>query len=252
MNKEKKTILIVGASSGLGRKIAARYAELGWKVGVCARREDALRQFADAYPGTVMFRTLDVTAPGSADILKDFIGELGGVDVLLYAAGCGWNNPGLDVAFDERTVQTNVVGFTRIINAAFEWFVANPSPDGSKRQLCAITSIAGTKGIGISATYSATKRYQNTYLECLAQLARTRRARLDITDIRPGFVDTALLDTSVRKYPMLMSVDYAAKRIVRAIDRRRKIAWIDWRWHIVVCLWRLIPRCVWTRIHLDF
>ena len=251
MKNDSGTIVIVGASSGLGRSVAETYARRGWKVGVCARRETELRKIAESFPGRIEILALDVTAPDSASRFSDFVAHIGGADVILYAAGCGWNNPLLKTAEDERTVQTNVVGFTRIVNAAFDIFDRFPTPSGRKGQLCAITSIAGTKGIGISATYSASKRYQNTYLESLAQLARIRRVNVDITDIRPGFIDTALLDTTAHHYPMLMRVDYASRRIVRAIDRRRKVAYIDGRWHAVVVGWRLIPRWLWIRLRLS-
>lgn len=251
MTKNKTgTIIIVGASSGLGRTIARTYAARGWKVGVCARREQPLRELADEFPSLVEWQTLDVTTTDSGRQFIDFVRCLGGVDIVLYAAGCGWNNPMLEPDDDERTVATNVDGFTRIVNAAFTWFAQNTTPSGRRAQLCAITSIAGTKGIGISATYSATKRYQNTYLQALSQLANTRRVDLSVTDIRPGFIDTALLDTSAHHYPMLMDVDYAARRIVRAIDRRWRIAYVDWRWHAVVMAWRLIPSCLWRNLKL--
>lgn len=245
-----RTILIVGASSGLGQQIALTYAARGWKVGICARREQPLRQMAQTYPDQIRYRVLDVTRPDSVDTLLELIRELDGIDIILYAAGCGWNNPELISAKDQATIATNVDGFTRIVNAAFTYFADNATPSRTKAQICAITSIAGTKGIGISATYSATKRYQNTYLQALSQLARTRRLDIDITDIRPGFIDTDLLDTQAHKYPMLMNVDYAARRIVRAIDRRRKIAYIDSRWHAVVIAWRLIPNPLWRRLKL--
>lgn len=243
-------IVIVGASSGLGQAVAEAFAGMGWRVGVCARREEPLRELARRWPDNVVWRTLDVTAEDSARQFAEFVEGMGGMDAVLYAAGCGWNNPMLDGRQDERTVDTNVVGFTCIVNAAFDIFAKKGTPSGQKGRLCAISSIAGTKGIGISATYSATKRYQNTYLECLAQLAHTRGISLSVTDIRPGFIDTALLDTSAHRYPMLMSVDYAARRIVRAILKRRHVAYVDWRWHVVVCLWRLIPRPLWRILKL--
>lgn len=252
MNENKPTILIIGASSGLGRETALYYARQGYKVGVCARRSEPLAALAAECPQNIHWTTLDVTAHDCRERLMSFIDRLGGIDIALYAAGCGWNNPNLNVAEDNRTVQTNVVGFTTAINALFDYFADRQGHTTRyKPQLCAITSIAGTKGIGISATYSASKRYETTYLEALSQLAKYRKIAVDITDIRPGFIDTALLDTTAHRYPMLMSVDYAAKRIVRAINRRKRVAYVDWRWHIVVMLWRLIPRWLWTRLKLS-
>lgn len=250
MKPNKGNILIIGASSGLGKAIAARYASQGWKVGVCARREGPLRELHRQYPDCITWCTLDVTAEDAAQRFRDFADSLGGVDVVLYAAGCGWNNPMLREADDERTVNTNVVGFTRIANAVFNYFAGKMPPYMPRGRFAAITSVAGTKGIGISATYSATKRYQWTYLEALAQLATVRKVPLDITDIRPGFIDTPLLDTATHSYPMLMRVDYAVRRIVRAIERGRKVACIDWRWAAVVAVWKAIPRRLWIRLRI--
>lgn len=246
------TIVVVGATSGLGRAVATAYAARGWRVGVCGRREDALRELAALWPDKVSVCRLDVTHPDSAALFRQFIERLGGIDILFYAAGCGWNNPMLDTANDDTTVRTNVDGFTRIVGTTFNWFATHGPLTLKKGALCAITSIAGTRGIGISATYSASKRYQTTYLDALSQLARVRGVRLTVTDIRPGFVDTALLDSATRRYPMLMSVDYAAKKIVKAVDRRRRVAYIDWRWHAIVLLWRLIPLRIWRRLKLKF
>lgn len=82
-------------------------------------------------------------------------------------------------------------------------------------------SIAGTKGLGIAPAYSATKRFQNTYIQCLAQLSAMTRANITFTDIRPGFVDTDLLRSG--NYPMLMRPEKTARMIVDAL--RRKNAW---------------------------
>lgn len=251
MNKPGK-IIVVGASSGIGQRIAEHYAAEGWMTGVCARREEPLRSMAEQFGGRVSYRILDVTAPDSARSFRDFVDSMGGVDVVVYAAGCGWNNPDLDTAKDERTVDTNVVGFTRIINTAFDIFKTRGASTMARGQIAAITSIAGAKGIGISATYSATKRYQWTYLESLAQLARIQDVSVDITDIRPGFIDTPLLDTATRRYPMLMSLDHAVPLILKAIRRRRHVAVIDRRWAVVTALWRRIPRFIWRRLKLSF
>lgn len=248
--KQTGTLVIVGASSGLGHEIARIYARRGWLVGVCARRSEPLKDLEAEFPDNIRWETLDVTAPDSHTRLLGFIDRLKGIDMLLYAAGCGWNNPTLNIEKEENTVGTNVVGFTRIIGTVFNYMSEHATPSGRSPRICAITSIAGTKGLGISATYSASKRYQNTYLESLSQLARMRKTHIKITDIRPGFIDTALLDTSAHRYPMLMNVGYAARRIVRAIDRGRHTAYIDTRWHVVVALWRLIPGWLWRRLNI--
>ena len=112
--------------------------------------------------------------------------------------------------------------------------------------LAAISSIAGTKGLGAAAAYSASKRYQNTYLDALAQLSRMQRLDIRITDIRPGFVDTPLLREG--KYPMLMRPEKVAARIVRALEQRKRRIVIDRRYAVLVFFWRLIPEWLWERL----
>lgn len=241
-----KRIIIVGASSGLGERIAADFASADYSVGICARRGEPLKALRDRFPNNIVYETLDVTASDAVERFRRLIDRLGGLDTLLYAAGCGWNNPQLDPEFDMRTVRTNVDGFTAIVHDAFAYFRDN----GLSGQIAAITSIAGTRGLGVSATYSASKRYQWNLLEALDQLARQQHLDIAITDIRPGFIDTPLLATATRRYPMLMTIDRVAPLIERAILRRRRIVTVDWRWRILGLLWRRIPRFIWRRIKL--
>ena len=240
-----KRIVIIGASSGLGRGIALAFARKGWRVGVAARREEALRELRDSFPDLIEYQVIDTSAPDAPRLLDSLIERLGGMDVFLQAAGCGAQNPALADAPERLTGATNCIGFTAMVDAAYRYFRANPGDN--KPQIAAITSVAGTKGLGMAPAYSASKAYQSVYLTALEQLAHIQHTPLSFTDIRPGFIATDLLgsDTS---YPMLMSPAYAIPRIVRAIERRRRVAVIDWRWWWLVKAWRLIPRRLWVRI----
>ncbi len=240
-----KKLIVVGASSGMGMRIATDFARLGWRVGIAARREDRLREIRNLYPDRIEYMAIDVTADDAVDRFNNLIELTGGMDYMLYAAGCGWQNPELDTARDRSTLEVNVVGFTRIINAAYTYFrdTANRRPG----HIAAITSVAGTKGIGISATYSASKRYQWTYLQALDQLAHIQHVDVAITDIRPGFVDTPLL-VQGKDYPMEMSIAYAAPRIERAMPTGRRVAEVDARWAVATALWKAIPDCIWRHL----
>lgn len=241
-----KRIVIIGASSGIGLESALIFAHKGWKVGVAARHAGNLRALKNQYPRNIEYSTIDITADDAPVKLLELVDSLGGMDVLFHTAGIGWSNPQLDLDKDLATVKTNAEGFVRIIDTAYRYFADKKI----RGQIAAITSVAGTKGIGVSAAYSATKRFQNTYLESLEQLAAIDGVDIRFTDIRPGFVRTALLAPE-RKYPMLMQVDYAAKRIVRAIIDRKHIAYIDGRWGVLVFLWRLIPHFLWRRLKIS-
>ena len=151
----------------------------------------------------------------------------------------------MEIDIELNTVKTNTLGFTHIVDTAFNYF-RNRSNDETPGQIAVISSIAGTMGLGIAPSYSATKRYQRHYIDALEQLAHFEKVNVKFTDIRPGFVDTPLLN-NCRKFPMLMSVEYATPRIVKAILRRKRVSIIDWRWRIVVAFWHLFPRCIWRR-----
>lgn len=239
-------IIIIGASSGLGRQTALDFAARGWRVGVAARREDKLKEITSEAPDSIVSEAIDVTEDDAVERFHSLIERCGGMDVMLYAAGVGYQDPDIDEKILDSTLMTNTVGFARILTAAYKYFLKKNQPG----QIAAITSIAATKGIGISAAYSATKRFEQTFIDALDQLAHTQKANIRFTDIRPGFIRTALLSDS-RSYPMEMTVGQVVPKIVRAILKRRRVVTIDFRWRVVVFFWRLIPRWLWNRLHLD-
>lgn len=242
-----KRIIVIGASSGMGRRVAEDFAKAGWRVGIAARNEERLREVKDIFPERVTYSVIDVTAQDAVKKFEDLIEQIGGMDILLFAAGTGWYNPELNTGKDEATIGVNITGFTRIVNAAFRYFAATANV--SRGRIAAITSVAGVKGLGVSAAYSASKRYQWTYLQALDQLAHSRHVNVSITDIRPGFVDTPLLHGN-RNYPMLMTVDYVAPMIEKAIMQRRRVVTIDSRWRVVSALWKAIPSCIWPYLDI--
>lgn len=244
-----KKIVIIGASSGLGQRMAMDFASAGWRVGIASRREAPLQAIKDAYPENVAYSVIDVTHVDAPKKFLDLIELIDGMDILLFAAGVGFQDPELDDTRLDTTLQTNVVGFARIVAAAYKYYrdTANVRPG----QIAAITSVAGLKGIGVSAAYSSSKRFQQMFLNSLDQLAHQQHVNVKFTDIRPGFIRTPLLKEG-KPYPLLMTVDYAAPLIERAILNRRRVAVIDSRWAVVTGLWRLIPQCVWKHIAINF
>ena len=183
-----KRIVIIGATSGIGKETALLFARRGWRVGAVGRRENLLMQLKASMPTAFETQVLDVTATDAPEQLDQLIRKLGGMDVFLLCSGIGTQNPSLQPEPELHTATTNVGGFIRMTTAAFNYFKAQGGG-----HLAAITSIAGTKGLGIAPAYSATKRFQNNYLDALAQLARMQHLHIRVTDIRPGFVDTDLI-----------------------------------------------------------
>lgn len=238
-----KRIVIVGASSGLGKEIALIFLEKGWKVGIASRNIEALKEIEKLYPQSAVSQQIDINNEDAIINLENLIKELGGIDVYFHSSGIGSQNTLIDINTEISTCKTNVLGFTRMVDYMYNYFKAN----NITGQICVISSIAGTKGLGVSPAYSATKRFQNTYIECLEQLSNMQKLNISFTDIRPGFVKTALLNDG-NNYPMLMDVKYAAKKIVSAVERKKRIAIVDWKYSILVKFWKLIPRWLWVRI----
>ena len=241
MNMKKKTI-VVGATSGIGLEVARLLASGGYEVGIAGRREERLRDIMRETEGIVAYRRIDVRSAEAPQQLLDMIRELGGIDLYFHSSGIGWQNGSLEADKEIATVETNGVGFTRMVTAAYNWF----ADSGKAGRIACITSIAGTKGLGAAPAYSATKRFQTHYLECLSQQARMRQLPVRITDIRPGFVATDLIAGS--NFPLQLSADSVAADIVKAVEKGREVVTIDWRYRLLVAFWRLLPRSLWVRL----
>ena len=251
----------MGATSGIGQEVARLLAANGYEVGIAGRREERLVQMAQATPGIVTHRQIDVTKEDAPTELQKLIEELGGMDLYFHSSGIGWENVALDADKELKTVETNGVGFVRMVSAAYNWFAEQRADEAKQRaegdeqragdkerkaRIACITSIARTRGLGTAPAYSATKRMQAHYLECLSQQARMRHLNIGITDIRPGFVATDLIAGS--HFPLQLKAEDVARTIVRAIERGSEVVTIDWRYRLLVAAWQLIPRWLWVRL----
>lgn len=235
----------MGATSGIGLEVVKVLASKGWQLGVAGRRDDVLQQLKDEVPQVMAVRAIDITRDDAPQLLQQLIDELGGIDLYFHSSGIGYQNPDLDADKELRTVETNAVGFTRMVDAMFNYFAQRPDHQG---HIAVISSIARTKGLGAAPAYSATKRYVSHYLECLSQLCTIRRLHhIHLHDIRPGFVRTPLIADGNR-YPMQLDPERVAQSIVRGIERDRSVITVDWRYRLLVAGWRLLPRWLWVRL----
>ena len=227
--KHKKAI-IMGATSGIGYETALILLRKGWTLGLAGRRTDLLGKIKATYPQQTYIKAIDVCQPEAPQLLQQLIDEMGGIDLYFHCSGIGHQNYNLNPEIEIRTLETNGTGFTRMITHIFHYFME--------------------KGQGhIAPAYSATKRFQNTYIDALEQLAHIHHKDIRFTDIRPGFVATSLLNDN-KKYPMLMRPDYAARIIVKALNGKKRVKVVNWRYSILVFFWQLIPRCIWKRMRV--
>lgn len=241
-----KRIVIIGASSGLGQRMAADFARVGCQVAVAARREEPLKELQKTYPDRIVYKAFDVTAPDAPARFLDLVEMNNGMDYCVYCAGTGFNDPLLDQAKTRTTLDVNCIGMAAITSAAYGYFRDTASVETG--HIAVITSVAGVQALGIAAAYSASKAFQQRYITALEQLAHQEGVNVRFTDIRPGFVDTPLLKGD--DYPMMMSVKDAARQIEIAVLRGRRVAYIDSRWGLVARMWQLVPTRAWVNIAL--
>ena len=205
---------------------------------VASGRADVAEEIATRQ---LFIRQIDITASDAPERLLGLVEEMGGMDMYIHSSGIGYKNMALDGRIERETVITNALGFTQMVDAAFDWF-----KERGGGHIAFISSVAGTKGLGAAPSYSATKRYQWIYAQALAQLSSIERYNISFTDIRPGFVATGFLGSS--KYPLLLEKHYVAQKIVKAILARKRSVIIDYKYKILCLFWRMIPNWLWERL----
>jgi len=243
MNRQSaRTAVIIGASSGIGEALAHELHRGGWRLGLLARRLDRLEALRETLAPETIVRGLDVGQPDAAAILEHLLDELGGVDLVIISAGTGHNNHDLRRELDVDTVTVNVLGFLALARAAMRHFLRR-----GRGHLVGISSIAALRGNGAGAAYAASKAFQSVYLDGLRDLARHSGHPIVVTEVQPGGVDTAMLKPD-RPLPPLVrrlfvaSPAKAAKQILRAVQKRKKHAYITRRYAPVAFILKLLPR----------
>lgn len=230
-----RAALIVGASSGIGEALARRLAAEGWRLGLAARRLDKLDTLAVEFGFGTVVSAMDLAAPDEARLRFDtLVEELGGADLIVVAAGTGHVNPDLQWIPERETISVNVLGFAAVAQRAMEYFL-----ERGRGHLVGVSSVAKLRADGDAAAYCASKAFVSTYLDGLRHKARTRKLPITVTEVCPGFVDTAMM--KAEKPFWVASPATAAECIHDAIQRRTSHAFVTRRWGIIGIVLRLLP-----------
>jgi short-subunit dehydrogenase len=223
MEPSSQKIIIIGATSGIGKKLAELYAEKGNQVGITGRRNELLKEIKNLFPGKIETECFDVTGNENISRINSLVEKLGGLDILIYSSGMGEPSKELNWKLDKITVDTNVNGFVEIANWGFNYFIQQ-----GYGKLVTISSVAANRGNSWAPAYSASKAFQSNYFEALAIKACRMKMRIGIICIEPGFIKTKMAKGN--KIFMALTVEKACRRIMVTIEKNKRKSYLSLRW----------------------
>ncbi len=235
-----KKAIVIGATSGIGWSLAQVLSRAGYRVGITGRRTAKLEELQREIGEDCFVQKMDVTRPQAEEQLNNLIGRMEQVDLIIYNAGVGYQNPELDVAKEIKTVATNVEGFTLLANLAMKYF-----KEQGGGHFVGISSIAAIRGNRKAPAYFASKSFISSYLAGLQQMVTHNKLPITVTDIKPGFVDTPMIDA--RNAYWVCTADQAAEQIVQAIRAKKNHAYITRRWRLVAWVLKCVPDFIFNR-----
>ena len=248
MDWSDQVVLITGASSGIGRGFALELARRGAKLGLVARRAELLEEIVGEMQPQERAHALAAAADvqdalstrAAAELL---IEKFGRIDVLIANAGVGVTNPGteFDAGKLASVINVNVIGAANSVAAVLPEMVAR-----GRGQLVAISSLAAYRGLPKSAAYCASKAGVSAMFESL-RLDLAPRG-ITVTIIHPGFIKTPLTADRQAKLPWLLECDDAVRKMLRAIEKRKKSYAFPWQLASLVRLGMLMPNFVYDWI----
>ena len=230
-----KNAVVFGATSGIGMELAKILVLNGYKVLITGRRIEKLESLKGENPDHYFTRKHDITdLDDSAKVFDELPDIFEKVDLIVHNSGIGENNFDLDWEKDLPTLETNVLGASRVYQLSYNYF-----KNQGFGHLVSITSIASLVGNRHVPAYHASKAFQSNYMESLWMKARhTKKAKIYITNILPGYVDTDIITGPTF---WMAPLDKAVKQIYAAIQKKKRKAYITKRWRFVAFMMKIVP-----------
>lgn len=244
-----KTILITGASSGIGKSLALEFAKRGYSLGLTARRTDRLEaireEILSKHSGIqVEVQSLDVMDTAAVEpAFQSLLSRLGEIDVVMVNAGInqltGVGRGQLKEELD--MIQTNLLGAIATVHSAVQYFKTR-----KKGHVVGVSSLAGLMPIPKQAAYCSTKAGFTMYLDCAA--IELKKYNINVTKILPGFVKTEIVE-NMEQYPFLVSSEQAAKEIADHVEKKRDTGVVPgYPWKFVKPFMSNMPKVLWRYI----
>jgi short-subunit dehydrogenase len=241
MDWKGKVVFITGASSGIGSELALQLASKGATVGLLARRRemlDALSARIAQSNETARIFTADVTDQQGVHIAADNLrNEFGKIDVLIANAGIGGgpvHPKNLQTENFASVVNVNLIGAVNAVTAVLPQMI-----EKRNGHLVAISSLAAYRGLPRSAAYCASKAGMTALFESLR--VDLHQSGVSVTTIHPGFIKTPLTSGREAQMPFLMDLEPATAKIIRIIEKKKKIAAFPFPLSTLVRLGQIFP-----------
>ena len=235
---KQQAIIIIGATSGIGRALFEKYASNGNCIGIVGRRTHLLNELRQEHPDMTVTAMADITKQDEiARAIDALHSEMKDIDLAIVCSGTGDINVSLDYAVERPTIDANVIGWTFVVDTLYNIFEQQ-----GHGHLVAITSAGGLRGEPMAPAYSASKAYQINYMEALCKKAYKNGKRICVTDIRPGLVDTAMAKGDGLFW--VMPVDKVANQIISAIRKKKSKIYVTKRWHFLAIINKHLPFCL--------
>lgn len=230
-----KKAIVFGATSGIGRGLAELLVKNGYSVLITGRRKALLEALKNEDPQKYSIRQHDINDLEDTEALfKELPSVFDQVDLIIHNSGIAENNFDLEWQKDLPTIETNVVGATKIYQLSYNYF-----KDQGHGHLVGISSVASLVGNRHVPAYHASKAFQASYLESLWMKARrTKKAKISVTNILPGYVDTDIITGPTF---WMAPLDKAVKQIYSAIIKKKRKAYITKRWRLVALAMKIVP-----------
>ena len=211
----KKTIWITGASTGIGKALAIKFANNGWTVAASARREELLKDLNNINENIHPY-PLDVTKIDNCKSTAELIiKDLGQIDICVF--GTGMHDPKSEKKFNlekiRKIMEVNYFGTMNSINSIYEYF-----SEKKNGHISIISSVAGYRGLPAAGAYCASKSALISFAESL--YFDMIRKNVKVSVICPGFIKTPMTDQNEFPMPMIKSAEYAADKIYLGILKR--------------------------------
>ena len=236
MNGDSKKIWITGASSGIGKELALKFADKGWNVAVSARRKNLLENLNKVDKNIEPF-PLDITNSESVrDTFKKILNKFRDLDVCIFNTGIYFRNvENINVNNIREIFETNFFGTINCIETVLDYFRSR-----KKGHISIVASTAGYRGLHSASGYGASKAALINLTESLYLMMN--KYGVKVTLINPGFVKTPMTEQNDFNMPFLVMPDKVANRIYKGITKGKKFEISFPRIYIILLkLMRMLP-----------